>query len=425
MTTQFSVADIELELHRYPSEQESNLQAWDAADEHLIKHLTDIEQTAVTTAVINDNFGALTASLLAIDSQWPLLLETDAKTSQLGTLQNLAKNKLSSENIQWLNSREALPSSVELVLMKLPKNLTYFAHQLNRLSQILPQGTQILIGAKAKSINKSLLEVFAKNLGPASASLTWKKTRVITCVSDGKMRSLPQGVNWSIPEFNLEISNLSNVFAANKLDIGARIMLDNMPKGEFTSIIDLGCGNGVLGLHAKQVFPKAYIHFIDDSEMAVESARQNWALNNLDTEGLVGEQASFSWDDCLTHLNEGVRPDLILCNPPFHQGEAITDHIAWQMFLQSWRALKNGGILHVVGNRNLAYHVKLQRIFKNCTTVESNGKFVILQAQKISKKAENHEDEYLAPSSAEAENSQPSEPHPQSGLYGGKKSLAR
>lgn len=416
MTTQFTVADIELELHRYPTEQESNLQAWDAADEHLIKHLIETEQTAVSTTIINDNFGALTASLISIDSQWPLQCETDAKTSLLGTLKNLAKNTLPSENIQWLNSREMLATPVELVLMKLPKNLAYFAHQLKRLSQVLPAGTQVLIGAKAKSINKSLLDVFAKNLGPATASLTWKKTRVITCISDGKVRPLPSHVSWSIPELKLEISNLSNVFAANKLDIGARIMLDNMPNGNFKSIIDLGCGNGVLGLHAKQKFPNAYIHFVDDSEMAVESAKQNWALNNLDTPDLAGEQATFGWDDCLTHLGEGVRPDLILCNPPFHQGEAITDHIAWQMFLQSWRALKNGGILHVVGNRHLAYHVKLQRIFKNCTTVESNGKFVILQAQKISKKAEPFETQADLDTDVT-----PSEPHPQSALYGAKK----
>lgn len=72
----------------------------------------------------------------------------------------------------------------------------------------------------------------------------------------------------------------------------------------------------------------------------------------------------------------------MLCNPPFHQGEAITDHIAWQMFLDARRRLKDGGILHIVGNRHLNYHVKLQRLFQNCTTVASNGKFVILQAQK-------------------------------------------
>lgn len=121
MTTQFSVADIELTLHRYPNNQESNLQAWDAADEHLIKHVTEIAQPAVNTAIINDNFGALTASLTSMEQQWPMLVETDAKTSQLGILQNLAQNQLSSENIQWFNSRDIMPTSIELVLMKLPK----------------------------------------------------------------------------------------------------------------------------------------------------------------------------------------------------------------------------------------------------------------------------------------------------------------
>ncbi len=413
MTTQFSVSGIELELFRYPSRQESNLQAWDAADEHLIKHLIDTDQKAVNSAVINDSFGALTTGLLSIAADWPLTLETDAKTSLLGTTQNLARNQLSDASLSWVNSRDELPQGIGLVLMKLPKNLNYFSHQLKRLSQVLPAGTQVLIGAKAKSINKSLLETIARHLGEASASLTWKKTRVITCIADGKPRTLPTTTNWSVPEYKLQISNLSNVFAASKLDIGARIMLDNMPKGEFKSIVDLGCGNGILGLHAKQCFPEAYIHFIDDSEMAVASAKDNWALNQLDNPELVGEQATFGWDDCLTNMSEGFRPDLILCNPPFHQGEAITDHIAWQMFLDAFRRLKNGGILHVVGNRHLAYHVKLQRIFKNCTTVASNGKFVILQAQKISKKAQDPE---IAADSAIEQTSEA--PHPQSALYG-------
>jgi 16S rRNA (guanine1207-N2)-methyltransferase len=42
----------------------------------------------------------------------------------------------------------------------------------------------------------------------------------------------------------------------------------------------------------------------------------------------------------------------------------------------------NGGILHVVGNRHLGYHIKLKRLFGNCKTIASNGKFVILQASK-------------------------------------------
>ena len=33
-----------------------------------------------------------------------------------------------------------------------------------------------------------------------------------------------------------------------------------------------------------------------------------------------------------------------LCNPPFHQQHAVTDHIAWQMFNDSFKALKQGGL---------------------------------------------------------------------------------
>ncbi len=382
MTTQFSVANIQLELLRYPSKAETNLQAWDAADEHLLKLLKETEQRRVTTAVINDSFGALSCALSSIDNQWPLIIETDAKTSLLGTQQNLERNQLNNPNIDWHHSRDLLPTSIELVLMKLPKNLNYFAHQLDRLSQVLSKGTTVYIGAKAKSINKSLLALIEQHLGSASASLTWKKTRIITCICDGKPRPLPAQTSWKIGEYQLTINNLSNVFAANKLDIGARFMLENMPEGDFKTIIDLGCGNGVLGLRAKQLYPQAQLHFVDDSEMAITSAENNWQCNQLDHPELSGEQALFHWDDCLTHLNNAIEPDLVLCNPPFHQGEAITDHIAWQMFLDAYKRLKEGGILHVVGNRHLAYHVKLKRIFKNCTTYASNGKFVILQAKK-------------------------------------------
>jgi 23S rRNA (guanine1835-N2)-methyltransferase len=374
-TSQFSCQGIELTLFRYPKKQESNLQAWDASDEHLIKHLIENQQKPVNTAIINDSFGALQCALTAINDHWPLVIETEAKTSLLGAQQNLSDNHLNATYIEYFNSRELLPRNIQLVLMKLPKNLSYFAHQLQRLSHVLPQGVEVLISAKAKSINKSIIDVINKNLGPASASLTWKKTRVISCIADGLTRALPKDVSWEVAELGLSINNMTNVFAANKLDIGARFMLDNMPQGQYHTIVDLGCGNGILGLRAAQLYPNANIHFVDDSEMAVESSNVNFNSNKLNA------KATFHWDDCLTNLGD-VEPDLVLCNPPFHQGEAITDHIAWQMFLDAYRKLATGGVLHVVGNRHLEYHVKIKRIFKNCTTIASNDKFVILHAIK-------------------------------------------
>ncbi|WP_299004470.1 methyltransferase [uncultured Shewanella sp.] len=391
MATQFSVADLSLELYRFPRQQNANLQAWDAADEHLILSLIENDVSSITSsykltsfkhiAIINDAFGGLTCGLSAHASQLahPLCIwiESDAKTSVQGIQSNLQNNQLSLDHIHWITSNAMLPNDLDAIFIKLPKNLNYFTEQLQRLSRTLPANTPVFIAAKAKTINAALLNNITNNLGPASASLAYKKTRIITCMSDGNVRSSMPSNTWTVPEYQLTLNNLSNVFSATKLDIGARCMLENMPKGQFNHIVDLGCGNGVLGLRAAQLFPHAHIHFIDDSNMATTSAKQNWQGNNFPS-----KQGHFYWSDCLSELPNEIAPELILCNPPFHQGEAITDHIAWQMFIEARQRLAKNGILHVVGNRHLAYHVKLKRIFKNCTTVASNGKFVILQAQK-------------------------------------------
>ncbi|MBV7317555.1 methyltransferase [Shewanella sp. NIFS-20-20] len=368
----------QLTLHRYPKNQVSNLQAWDASDEHLINTVTELMavQPIDHCTLINDQFGALACGLSARYPQLALTLISDAKTSQLGVRQNLESNQLCPQ-INYLNGRQTLTTPTSQVLMKLPKNLNYFREQLQQLSHTLLPGAVILIGAKAKVINHSLLALINEHFGEATASLTFKKTRVISAVFDGNQRQLPSAQVWDVPEYQLTLANQSNVFASSKLDIGARIMLTHMPHGDFTQIIDLGCGNGVLGLRAGQLYPHAQVHFVDDSDMAVTSAASNWQRN-----GLASDAAHFHWDDCLTHMDEDIQADLVLCNPPFHQGEAITDHIAWQMFVDARQHLAKGGMIQVVGNRHLNYHVKLKRLFGHCDIAASNGKFVILRAIK-------------------------------------------
>ncbi|WP_372872282.1 methyltransferase [Shewanella sp.] len=380
MTTQFSALfpglDNPLILKRYPDSSDANLQAWDAADEHLLKHLDESGMLPRRWLVINDSFGALTCALRARHGDTPIDFAADGRTAHLGALENLQSNSLCQQEIHFhdCSQLQSLGNDAA-ILMKLPKNLNFFADTLSQLSQTLRAGQQVLIGAKAKHINQSLLTLIGKNLGEANASLAWKKTRVIVVTADGKPRPLSKPNRWPVPELGLILENHSNVFAANKLDIGARLMLDNLPVGDFSQVIDLGCGNGVLGLQTARLYPNANVHFVDESAMAVASAMANWALNKLNP-----DLGKFHWDDCLSHLDAGISADLVLCNPPFHQGEAITDHIAWQMFNDAKRSLKPGGLLHIVGNRHLGYHVKLKRLFGNCKTIASNGKFVILQS---------------------------------------------
>ncbi|QSX35411.1 methyltransferase [Shewanella avicenniae] len=375
MINQFQFNNVSLQLNRYPATANDNLQAWDAADEHLLQHI-DEQAAHQPILIVNDSFGALLCSIKQQFADCQISWLSDAKTSVLGCQQNLANNQLSDAHIEWLTPAQTPAMTPALVLLKLPKNLNYFIEQLRQLSQWLAPATQLLIGAKAKNINQALLNTIESHFGSASASLAWKKTRVISAVFDGKRRAPLADQRWQT-DTGIKLIGLANVFAATKLDIGARLMLDNYPQGQFNQVVDLGCGNGVLGMQAALSYPDAQIHFVDDSFEAVQSAQMGWQANRLDE-----ARGQFHWDDCLSHLPAEIEVDLVLCNPPFHQGEAITDHIAWQMFMDAKKRLAVGGMLQVVGNRHLGYHVKLKRLFGNCQTAASNNKFVILRSVK-------------------------------------------
>jgi 16S rRNA (guanine1207-N2)-methyltransferase len=167
------------------------------------------------------------------------------------------------------------------------------------------------------------------------------------------------------------------VFSRDSLDIGTRFLLEHLPQNpEYCDFIDLGCGNGIVGVMLAKQNSSARIGFIDESFMAIASARENFAAAFADS-----RQADFLVADCLSDYPENSA-DCIVCNPPFHQQHIIGDHIAWQMFRQAHKVLRKGGELRVIGNRHLNYHLALKKLFGHCRQVAANAKFVIFSCVK-------------------------------------------
>jgi 16S rRNA (guanine1207-N2)-methyltransferase len=74
--------------------------------------------------------------------------------------------------------------------------------------------------------------------------------------------------------------------------------------------------------------------------------------------------------------------DVVLCNPPFHQGHSRHDQIAWDMFTGAKKVLKPDGVFYVVGNRNLGYHIQLGRLFRSVIVQASDKTYTVFRCKK-------------------------------------------
>ncbi|MFE7213920.1 methyltransferase [Streptomyces sp. NPDC057611] len=369
----------ELELARFPQDPHDRLRAWDAADEYLLGHLdeqgTDLSGTVV---VVGDRWGALVTALAA---HRPAQI-TDSFLTQEATRANLDRCGAEPGAVRLLTTQDPPPGRIDVLLVRVPKSLALLEDQLLRLAPAVHEGTVVVGTGMVKEIHTSTLTLFERILGPTRTSLARRKARLILCTPDPSLErpanpwphtyTLPDGIGAASGR---TVVNHAGVFCADRLDIGTRFFLRHLPDGVGRRVVDLGCGNGVVGTALALANPGAEVLFTDESFQAVASAEGTYKAN-----GVPG-QAEFRVGDALAGVPAGS-VDLVLNNPPFHSHQATTDATAWRMFTGARRALRPGGELWVIGNRHLGYHVKLRRLFGNSRLVASDPKFVVLRAVK-------------------------------------------
>lgn len=394
-----AVPQGEFDLARHPVRVNEQLRAWDAADEYLLRHLHDADalggDPTPSVLIVNGGQGAVATALAAgpAGRTGRLASMSDSFVDHLATSANLRRNGIDPACVASIDPfdlddhGDGLPTpTFDLVLVKLPKSSALLEDQLCRLAPHLAPGAVVVGAAMAKHLHSSTLALIERVLGPTSTSLAQKKARLVfvTPEPDAVAPVSPWPVVVDAGAGRPTMVNHANVFSRERLDVGTRFLLDHLPTTEGPcEVVDLGCGNGVVGVAVAAANPEATVTFVDESYMAVASAEATYRAN-LGDAGIDG-RARFVVGDGIElpaagDLIERGSIDLIVNNPPFHDDHAVGDAIAWQMFTESHRALVAGGELRVVGNRHLAYHAKLKRIFGNCKVVASNSKFVVYTA---------------------------------------------
>jgi 16S rRNA (guanine1207-N2)-methyltransferase len=305
------------------------------------------------------------APVVAIGSAALAAGAREAGAASVRTYQDLVAD----DGAEELDAR--LLSGATVVLMRLPKSLDALDRLARAVAANADPAVAVFAGGRLKYMTTAMNEVLGRSFGSLDISHARQKSRVL-------IARLPRAVVPVAPrrefksDLGLWVGAVGGVFAGSGIDIGTRAMLSTFDKlPAFETAIDLGCGSGILAAELKRRRPSARVIASDASADAVASARETMAANALDVE-VVRDSGLRSQPD--------ASADLIVLNPPFHDGGAVTTDIALALFGEAARVLKPGGTLRVVWNSHLAYKPTLRGVVGPTTELARTAKFTVTES---------------------------------------------
>ena len=139
---------------------------------------------------------------------------------------------------------------------------------------------------------------------------------------------------------SLKLVSASGVFSARRVDLGTKVLLENMIVKDYWRILDLGCGYGIIGLVAAKLAPHGFVIMTDINKRAIKLARINAKLNKI-------KNIEIRHGDLYEPV-EGEVFDTIISNPP----QAAGMRIIKRLIEGSTNYLKEGGLLQLVARHN-------------------------------------------------------------------------
>lgn len=155
----------------------------------------------------------------------------------------------------------------------------------------------------------------------------------------------------------------SGVFSFGHVDRATRILIEYFHFHPGT-LLDLGCGYGVIGITLKKEFPSLTVFMSDINERAIRFSKVNTKNHNLEIEIRQGPLLD-PW--------EGLKFDTIVTNPPIAAGKSVWTEIVEKSihFLNPQGSLQVVAFHHKGGERIMN---RMAETFGNvATTVKSGG----------------------------------------------------
>ncbi|EAM3328550.1 16S rRNA (guanine(1207)-N(2))-methyltransferase RsmC [Salmonella enterica] len=331
------------------------MSAFTPASEVLLRHSDDFEQSRILFA--GDLQDDLPARFECAASR--------AHTQQFHHWQALSRQM--GDNVRFsLVAQASDIADCDTLIYYWPKNKPEAQFQLMNILSLMPSGVDVFVVGENRS-------------GVRSAEQMLADYAPLNKVDSARRCGLYHGRLEKQPRFSLEswwaeysidgltIKTLPGVFSRDGLDAGSQLLLSTLTPHTKGKVLDVGCGAGVLSAALASHSPKVRLTLCDVSAPAVEASRATLAANGLDGEVFASNVFS----------EVKGRFDMIISNPPFHDGMQTSLDAAQTLIRGAVRHLNSGGELRIVANAFLPYPKILDETFGFHDVIAQTGRFKV------------------------------------------------
>ena len=358
-----------LNINRYPKTNNNSLVAWNSADEYLLSYFEQMNLAKPNILLQGDRFGFLACNLNSYNPTSVIAYKSQEKA----LMQNIDSNALTIDESDLINPLDNPTKLIDIALLKVPKSLGLFKLYLYQISKNTNKDTIVVASFMTKHFSKQLLSIASEFFEDVQQSLAKKKARLLILKNPKQFeeKSIISSIKLGEEE---EIRQYFGVFSAKIVDYATQFLIDSIKlNNKETRILDLASGNGIIAYNILKDYKEngwqtPEMHLLEDSFLAVESAKFNLQTNN----------EFHHYNDSL-ELFDDKYFDLIVTNPPFHFEYELNTEISVGFFKQAHRCLNTGGRFQLVFNRHLNYKPLLRRVFKRVNLVAENSKFTVLE----------------------------------------------
>lgn len=297
-------------------------------------------------------------------------------------------DEMGASDVHWLHTRwdrhRSMPDSLDhgfavvpdpslaprdVVLLFLPHGKARLRELSATAAQVLaPDGELLVVGGNGAGI-RSAPRVLEEAFEHVSRLESARHCQLHRATGPRPDAAPPEPVHHelTVAGVDLHVITRPGVFSADGLDEGTRLLLENLSLPEEGRVVDVGCGAGVIGAFIGRRAPDIELLCCDVDAAALAASEATLQAN--------GVAATVLASDVLADIDGRI--DLVVSNPPFHQGVRTEYGVGERLVRESAARLHKRGRIILVCNRFLRYNQWLEESFQRVECLADDGRYQV------------------------------------------------